>query len=284
MTSNSAAPRVLLEGLSFPEGPRWHDDLLWFSDFYTHRVQTLDLQGNTQTRALVPQRPSGLGFLPDRRMLVVSMVDRRVLAVDDGATTVHADLARFAGGPCNDMVVDAQGRAYVGNFGYDKNEGEAPRATRLVRVDPDGTATQVGAELMFPNGMVITPDGKRLIVGETFAQRLSMFDIEAGGGLVNHRRFARLDGCNPDGIALDAEGAVWVADPAGLRALRVFEGGRIDREIPLRPRGAYACALGGPGRRTLFILTNTGSGPAMANKRDGRIEAIEVDVPGAGWP
>ena len=122
MTRNGA-PRILLDGLSFPEGPRWHDGLLWFSDFYTRRVQTLDLQGNTQTRALVPQRPSGLGFLPDGRMLVVSMLDRSVLAVNDGATSVHADLARFAGGPCNDMVVDAQGRAYVGNFGYDKNEG-----------------------------------------------------------------------------------------------------------------------------------------------------------------
>ena len=284
MTRNGPAPRVLLDGLSFPEGPRWHDGLLWFSDFYTHRVQTLDLDGSSQTRALVPQRPSGLGFTPDGKMLVVSMLDRRVLAVDNGATTVHADLAQFAGGPCNDMVVDAQGRAYVGNFGYNKNEGEAPRATRLVRVDPDGAATQVGDDVMFPNGMVISPDGKHLIVGETFAQRLSVFDIDAGGGLSHHGIFAQVDGCNPDGIALDAEGAVWVADPVGLRVLRVFEGGRVDREIPLGPRGAYACALGGPGRRTLFILTNTSSGPAMASKRDGRIEAIEVDVPGAGWP
>jgi len=281
---SAASLRVVVDGLSFPEGPRWHDGALWFSDFYTHRVQSLERNGELRVRATVPQRPSGLGFLPDGRLLVVSMLDRRVLVVDDGVASTHADLAPFAGGPCNDMVVDALGRAYVGNFGYNKNEGEAARTTRLVRVDPDGTVTTVGDDLSFPNGTVITPDGKHLIVGETFAQRLTQFDIDAQGNLANRRLFAQLDGCHPDGIALDAEGAVWVADPFGLRMLRVLEGGRIAREIALRPRGAYACALGGADRRTLYVLTNTGSGPAMANKREGRIEALVVDVPGAGWP
>jgi sugar lactone lactonase YvrE len=276
--------RVLLRDLSFPEGPRWHQGALWFSDFYTQLVQSVDLQGRVTRRASVPQRPSGLGFRPDGTPLVVSMLDNQVFAIHSGALEAVANLRHHAGGPCNDMVVDARGRAYVGNFGYDKNNGETPRRTRLIRIDPDGTVTPVGSDLTFPNGMAITPDGRRLIVGETFAHRLSMFDIAEDGSLANHRVFAEIDGCNPDGIALDAEGAVWVSDPAGCRLVRVFEGGRIACEIPLGPRGAYACALGGADRKLLFVLTNTGSGPAMAEKRDGRIESIEVEVPGAGIP
>jgi sugar lactone lactonase YvrE len=278
--------KTILTGLSFAEGARWHENRLWFSDLYTHQVATIDLKGETQVIAHVPQRPSGLGFLPDGTPLVVSMLDRRLLAIDaNGQTREVADLTNVTGGPCNDMVVDRHGRAYVGNFGYDKNAGAEPKLTRLVRVDPDGSIHPTGSELSFPNGMVITPDEKHLIVGETFAHRLSLFDIDAKGDLSNHRYFAQIDGCNPDGLALDAEGAVWVADPAGKRVLRVFEGGRIAREIRFQDgRGAYTCALGGPQRRTLFIVTNLSSGPAMAERRDGGIETIEVEVPGAGWP
>ncbi|MFT4066971.1 SMP-30/gluconolactonase/LRE family protein [Paraburkholderia sp.] len=278
--------QTILTGLSFAEGARWREDRLWFSDLYTHCVQTVDLDGHTQVIAQVPQRPSGLGFLPDGTPLVVSMLDHRLLAIDsDGCTRLVADLSEVAGGPCNDMVVDRHGRAYVGNFGYDKNNGAESRLTRIIRVDPDGSIHPTGAEVSFPNGMVITPDAKHLIVGETFAHRLSMFDIDARGDLHGHRYFAELEGCNPDGLALDAEGAVWVADPFGKRVLRVFEGGRIEREITFEPgRGAYTCALGGPRRRTLYIVTNTSSGPQMAQLRECCIETVEVDVPGAGWP
>ena len=276
--------RTIVDGLSFPEGPRWHDGELWFSDFYFHHLYSMDERGTRRVRATVPQRPSGLGFLPDGRLLAVSMLDRKVLVVKDGEASEYADLSPYTGGPCNDMVVDGQGRAYVGNFGYRKNEGEAQRMTRLVRIDPGGAMVQVGGDLLFPNGTVITPDGKRLIVGETFAFRLTQFDVDEAGNLANQRLFAHVEGCHPDGIALDAEGAVWISDPFGQRLLRVLEGGRIAREIPLRPRGAYACVFGGKDRKTLFVLTNTGSGPHMADKRDGRIEAMEVDVPGAGWP
>jgi sugar lactone lactonase YvrE len=277
--------KVILRDLSFAEGARWHDGKLWFSDLYTHLVQTIDQSGRVETKAKVPNRPSGLGFLPDGTPLVVSMLDHQLLAIQpDGGTRLVADLSALVGGPCNDMVIDRHGRAYVGNFGYDKNNGEAPKPTRIVRVDPDGSMHATGAELNFPNGMVITPDGKILIAAETFVHRVSAFDIDENGDLQNHRVFAQIEGCNPDGLALDAEGGVWVADPAGHRVLRVFDSGRIEREIPLGTRGAYTCALGGEGRRTLFIVTNSGSGPQMASKRDGCIETIDVDVSGAGWP
>jgi len=278
--------RVLVTGLTFAEGARWHEGRLWFSDFYSQRVLAMDAEGRTETIVTVPQRPSGLGFLPDGTPLVVSMLDRRLLAIRPGGRTeLVADLREITGGPCNDMVVDGNGRAYVGNFGYEKWNGAPPKLTRIVRVDPDGSLHPTGTEILFPNGMVITPDGRTLVVGETFSERVSMYDIDDAGDLRNHRVFAHIDGAHPDGLALDAEGAVWVADPAGKRCRRVFEGGRIEREVTFRDNwGPYTCALGGEDRRTLYIVTCTDSGPQMADKRDGCIESIGVDVPGAGWP
>lgn len=275
---------VLLDGLKFPEGPRWRDGKLWFSDFYAHRVATVDLEGNEATVVEVPQRPSGLGWTLNGELLVVSMLDRRVLRFDGRALHLYADLSALATGLCNDMVVDAAGRAYVGNFGYDRHNDAPPRDTRIIRVDPDGRAASVGEELVFPNGMVITPDGRTLVVAETFAHRLTAFDVGADGALGNRRLFAALDGIFPDGICLDAEGAVWVTDARGNRVVRVLQGGRIAQAIDTGARRSFACMLGGPDRRTLFILTNTGSGPAMAAKSDGRIEMVRVDVPGAGLP
>jgi sugar lactone lactonase YvrE len=276
---------VLLDGLKFGEGPRWRDGMLWFSDFYAHRVATVDLEGRDQTIVEVPQRPSGLGWTPQGELLIVSMLDRRVLRFDGKALHLYADLSALATGYCNDMVVDAAGRASVGNFGYDRHNDAPPRNTRIIRVDPDARAACVGAELHFPNGMVVTPDGRTLIVAETFAHRLSAFDVGADGGLANHRVFAVLDGIFPDGICLDAEGAVWVADARGHDVLRVQPGGRIAQTVYTgADRCSYACMLGGPDRRTLFVITNTGSGPKMAAKSDGRIEYVRVDVPGAGLP
>jgi sugar lactone lactonase YvrE len=275
---------TLIEGLSFPEAPRWHDGRLWFSDFYTHRVLAVDEQGRAQTIVEVPQRPSGLGWRPDGTLLVVSMRDRSLYRVDGGKLSLVADLSAHATGMCNDMVVDFAGRAYVGNFGYDRHAGEQPRPTCMLRVDPDGRVTRVAEDLLFPNGTVITPDGKVLVVGETFAHRLSAFDIAADGTLSNRRLFGEMEGLYPDGICLDAEGAIWIADPWGKRVVRMLDGGRIDRAISTGERGAYACMLGGADRCTLFICTNTGSGPAMADKRDGRIDCLRVDVPGAGFP
>jgi len=276
---------TLLDGLTFPEAPRWHDGRLWFSDFYTHRVVAVDPAGRAETILEIPQRPSGLGWTPDGQLLVVSMLDRRLLRVENGKPRVHADLSALATGPCNDMVVDGQGRAYVGNFGYDRHKGEPPRTTCLARVDPDGRVTRAAEDLFFPNGTVITPDGRTLIVGETQAHRLTAFDVAADGRLDNRRVWASLDeNVFPDGMCLDAEGAIWVSDARGPALLRVREGGKVDGTVSTGTRYAFACMLGGADRRTLFVCTSTGSGPSMADKRDGAIETVRVDVPGAGLP
>jgi sugar lactone lactonase YvrE len=276
---------TLLDGLTFTEGPRWRDGRLWFSDFYTQRVLAVTPEGRLETILEIPERPSGLGWLPDGTLLVVSMLDRRLLRVEGGKPRLHADLASIATGPCNDMAVDARGRAYVGNFGFDRHRGEAPRAAVLARVDPDGTVTRATEGLEFPNGTVITPDGRTLVVAETMGQRLTAFDVAADGALTRRRVWAALDGVFPDGVCLDAEGAIWVSDARGPDLLRVREGGAIERRIPTGlGRHAFACMLGGADRRTLYVCTCTGSGPAVADKRDGRIETVRVDVPGAGLP
>jgi sugar lactone lactonase YvrE len=276
---------ILLDGLTFPEAPRWHDGRLWFSDFYTQRVVAVDPAGRAETMVEVPQRPSGLGWTPDGALLVVSMLDRRLLRVENGTTRVLADLSAVATGPCNDMVVDGRGRAYVGNFGYDRHKGEPPRTTCLARVDPDGRVSRAAEDLFFPNGTVITPDGRTMIVGETQGHRLTAFDVAPDGTLSNRRVWAQLDAAIfPDGICLDAEGAIWVSDARGFALLRVREGGKIDGTVSTGARYAFACMLGGADRQTLFACTSTGSGPAMADKRDGAIKTVRVDVPGAGLP
>jgi sugar lactone lactonase YvrE len=274
----------LLTGLSFGEGPRWRNDRLYFSDFYVHQVRTVDESGKAETIVEVPGQPSGLGWRPDGTMLIVSMTDRRLMRFAAGKLSVEAELGSLATGHCNDMIVDAKGRSYVGNFGFDRHAGETQRTTCLIRVDADGSVHKAADDLLFPNGTVITPDGKTMIVGETFAHRLTAFDLASDGTLSNRRIWATIEGCFPDGICLDAEGAIWVSDPFGRRVLRVLEGGRITHSLDLAPRGAYACMLGGKDRRTLFVVTNSKSGPTTAKTLEGRIEIMRVDVPGAGLP
>lgn len=276
---------VLVEGLRFPEGPRWHDGKLWFSDFYDHRVATVDAAGTVTTVCTVAGQPSGLGWTAEDRLLVVSMLDRRLLRLDpDGELVEVADLSGLVTGPCNDMVVDEAGRAWVGNFGFDRHAGEPERTTVLVRVDPDGTATVAAEDVFFPNGSVVTPDGGTLIVGETWRQRLSAWTIDGDGALVERRVWADIAPHWPDGICLDAEGCVWVADPRGNAVVRVREGGEIVATVSTGDRGAYACMLGGPTGTVLHVLTNSGSGPEAASRRDGRIEVLDVGVAGAGRP
>lgn len=281
-----AKPEVLLDGLAFGEGPRWHEDRLWFSDMHKDRVEAVGLDGESEVIVEVPQRPSGLGWLPDGRLLVVSMVDRKLLRLDDDGLTEVADLSQIATWHCNDMVVDAQGRAYIGNFGWDIESEPAlqPVGAALTRVTPDGEMSIVAHDLIFPNGTVITPDGKTLIIGETFAGRLSAFDIDRDGSLSGRRDFAALPGIAPDGICLDAEGAVWVSCPVSGRVVRVKDGGEITHDIEVDTL-AFACMLGGPQRKHLFICTAKHSTSAACRaEHTGRIEVLEVDVPGAGLP
>jgi sugar lactone lactonase YvrE len=278
------AHEVVLDGLYFPEGPRWHEGKLWFSDMHGHRVMTVGLDGAAQTVVNVPAAPSGLGWLPDGRLLVVSMEDRRLLRLDPSGLTEVADLSRLATFHCNDMVVDAQGRAYVGNFGFDLHAGAEPAPAAIVLVLPNGEARVAAADLMFPNGTVITSDGRTLIVGESFGPRLTAFDVEPDGSLSNRRVWAALASAVPDGMCLDAEDAIWVASPISAEVLRVREGGAITHRVSVSTQ-AFACMLGGPQRRHLFICTASSGDPAVCReKRDGRIEVVEVEVPGAGLP
>ena len=280
----AASPRVLLDGLIFPEGPRWHDGHLWFSDMYAHRVLEVTDEGETETVVEVPGQPSGLGWLPDGTMLVVSMTDRRLLRWDGARLHEVADLSALAPFHCNDMVVDAHGRAYIGNFGFDLDAGEEPTGTTLVCVEPDGDAWVVVEQMLFPNGMVITPDGATIIVAESFGQRLSAYEIHDDGSLANPRIWADLRPNVPDGICLDAEGAVWVADPVNRGVLRVKEGtGAVDW-VSTGDTRAIACVLGGEDGRTLFICTSRSTNAQKCiEQRAGRIEATKVDVPYAGY-
>ncbi|MFT3729618.1 MAG: SMP-30/gluconolactonase/LRE family protein [Terricaulis sp.] len=286
------ATRVLCDGIYFGEGPRWHEGRLWFSDFYAHAVKSVSLAGDLRTEFEIDDQPSGLGWMPDGSMLIVSMTKRQVLRrTRDRKIALHADLNHIATFHCNDMVVDAQGRAYVGNFGFDLDKELRERGTqgvladhvtaKLAYVQPDGTVSIAAADMHFPNGTVITPDGKTLIIGETFAACLTAFDIGANGALSNRRVWATIAPRVPDGIALDAEGAIWVANPTANECVRVKEGGEIavivDTGAP-----CYACMLGGDDGRTLFMLT--AAGLDAAKEATGKIVVAQVDAPRAGRP
>jgi len=273
--------------LKFPEGPRWHDGRLWFSDMHARRVMTMDPDGQTSVICEVPEKPSGLGFLEDGRLLVVSMADHRLMVLDrDLGLREVADITPYVGGDANDMVVDAAGRAYIGNFGFDFAGGEEFKTTTLARVDPNGQVTIVAEDLAFPNGTVITPDGKTLVVAETFARKLTAFDIAEDGSLSGRRVWAELGPATPDGICLDEEGAIWVASPTTGQCIRVREGGEVAGRIAIEEgRQAYACILGGEDRRTLYICTSEGDeADRQAGRSRGWIEEVRVEVPGAGLP
>ena len=289
---------VVSDGWSYLECPRWHEGRLWVSDFYTEKVVAIDDAGHHEVMAEVPQQPSGLGFLPDGRALIVSMRDHRILRREsDGSLVEHADLSGLVSGHLNDMVVDARGGAYVGNFGFDLMSGAPITSTTLTYVDPDGTPSTVAAELLFPNGMVLR-DGV-LVVAETFGARLTAFDVADDGGLARRRSWARFAEppattdvgeavgqlpVAPDGICADAEGALWVADALHNRLLRVAEGGEILEELPAGT-GVFACMLGGEDGRTLYACAAP-SFPEHERRpvREAQLLATRVDVPHAGRP
>lgn len=276
--------QVLVDGLRFPEGPRWRHDRLFFSDQHDAKVWSMTVDGALELVVEVPSRPSGLGWDPAGHLLIVSMDDRRLLRWDGAVLAEVADLSALAPWHCNDMVVDPTGRAYVGNFGFDLDAGEAPRATVLIRVDADGSVGVAATDIRFPNGTVITPDGRTLIIGESMGGCLTAFDVDATGGLTNRREWAKLDGAVPDGICLDAEGAIWSACPLSGRVLRVREGGEVTDVVTVDRNGAFACMLGGPERTTLFVCSADASNPELTDTMRGAIEVCEVEVPGVGLP
>lgn len=279
-----AKAEVLVNGLTIPEGMRWRDGRLWFSDLLAYRVMNCDEKGQAQVLARVPKQPSGLGFTRDGKLLIVSMQDSRLLRLESQGPVESANLSSIVRAYCNDMVVDTAGRAYVGDVGYNRHAGEPPRPGALIRVDPDGRMIVAADGILFPNGCAITADGRTLVLAETFGHRLSAFDIDPEGNLSNRRVFAETEG-TPDGLCLDAEGAAWVADHMGHKIIRVLEGGKITRTISTGERHAFACALGGADRRTLYFSTGLGNTHAeFQSNKQGRIEFLRVDVPGAGVP
>jgi sugar lactone lactonase YvrE len=277
--------KTLVDGIVFGEAPRWHDGRLWFSDMHAQVIMTAELDGTCKKIVEVPGSPSGLGWLPDGRLLVVSMVDRRLLRLEGDQLVEHADLSNIATWHCNDMVVDGNGNAYVGNFGFDIEAEEIiPAESTMAIVTSDGRVRSAADGLLFPNGTVITPDAQTLVVAETYGARLSAFDIQSDGSLRNRRIFADLSPNIPDGICLDSEGAIWVADPVGGECFRVLKGGRVTDRI-FTGRGCFACMLGGRERKTLFLMTaDDFHREKVLEAPSGKIEIVEVEVPGAGLP
>ena len=278
--------RTLASGFAFPEGPRWRDGYLWFADQHDGLVRCLSPAGAVIEVFRLPGNPSGIGWLPDGDMLVVSMHERRLYRRSSGALVVHAELGAVHAHHSNDMVVDAEGRAYVGNIGFDFHGGEEVRSTAMAMVLPDGTVELAAEGLVCPNGTVITPDGRTLIVAESLASRLTAFTIDEAGRLSDRRVYAELPEAGvPDGICLDAEGGVWAALPHARAAVRVCQGGSITDRVPVEDAMPYACMLGGDDRRD---STSALHPITIPRKRwscvAGRIDVARVAVPGAGWP
>ena len=279
--------KVLLSGLGIPESPRWHEGRLWFSNWIDRQVVAVGLDGKPEVMLTRDPDSHPMGYsidwLPDGRLLVTGDKLRR--QEPDGSMVTHAEQ------PANEIVVDGRGNIYLNGADFNFVAGEAPRPGYIKLITPDGELRQVAGDIQFPNGMVITPDDRTLIISESFAGRLTAFDIDADGGLSGRRVFA--DGLGPDGICLDAEGAVWVST-AGFSVARVAEGGEVVQRVELAEnRAPFALMLGGPDRRTLFIMTaewraadgHVANLDRLTNgPRTGEILTLQVSVPGAGRP
>lgn len=290
--------RTLTEGLTFGEGPRWRAQdrggRLWFSDFFSQTIRSVGMAGDMIVEHELDDRPSGLGWMPDGSLLFVAMNSREVRRVSPGGSvTVHADLSCVAHHTCNDMVVDAQGGAWVGNFGVDFAElmdrsfaevAADPPLADLARVSPDGAVSVAVSRMAFANGSVITPDGMTLIVAESLGRRLTAFDVSPDGSLSNRRIWAETPARSPDGITLDAQGAVWFANAFAGECVRIAEGGEVLEVIRTGERNCYACMLGGPEGRHLFMLVADAVEPGEGTLPGGAILVTEVDAPHAGRP
>jgi sugar lactone lactonase YvrE len=281
-----ADPRIVLTDLILGESPRWHDGRLWLCDWVAQEVLAIDSKGRREVIERVQSFPFSIDWLPDGRMLIVSSSERRLLRCDnDGSLAAHADLRAICDFPWNEIVVDGRGNAYVNSIGFDMMAGQPAVPGVVALVTTDGAVRQVADDLLFPNGMAVTPDNSTLIVAESYGQRLSAFDIGSDGGLSNRRVWAAVDGSAPDGICLDADGAVWFGDVPNRRCVRVREGGEVLQSIPL-DRGCFACALGGEDGTTLFMVAAEWGGPAAVDggERTGMVLSVDAPAPGAGWP
>jgi len=277
-------PHALMTGVVIGESPRWHDDRLWFSDWGAREVVAVDLEGTSEVILRMPAFPFSFDWLPDGRFLIVSGSEGLLLRREPGGSLVtHTDLRSTSGHPWNEIVVDGRGNVYLNNIGFDLMGGGEPSTGTLAVVTPDLSVRQVADGVAFPNGMVVTPDNSTLIVAESYASRLTAFDIDTDGGLSNRRVWAALDGSAPDGICLDVEGAVWYGDQ--MRCVRVREGGDVLQTIDL-DRSCFACMLGGVGHSTLFMMVAEWRGPEhmFDEPRTGQVLSVEAPARGAGWP
>jgi sugar lactone lactonase YvrE len=279
--------KVLMSGLTFGEQPRWHRDRLWLSDWGTQEIVTVDLDGNSEVVLAAPSFPCCVDWLPDGRLLIMSGGEGLLLRQEpDGSLATHSDLRVLSDRPPgNELVVDRRGNAYVNGGGFDLMAGEEFRPGIIAMVSLDGSARRVADGLSFPNGMLIMPDGQTLIVAESYARRLTAFDIQSDGSLTNRRVWANLGEGVPDGICADADGAVWYADVPNKRCVRVREGGQVEETVAI-DRGCFACALGGRDRDTLFIVVTEWNGPGgmFQGAPTGQVLTMSAPAPGAGWP
>jgi sugar lactone lactonase YvrE len=278
-------PRTLLGGIAFGESPRWHDDRLWVSDWGTQEVVAVDLEGEKEVIVGVPSSPFSIDWLPDGRLLIVSGPEGVLLSMEpDGSLVPHADLSGLSDHPWNEIVVDGRGATYVNNIGFEFPEGEFAFGT-VALLTPEGSVGQVADGVAFPNGMAVTPDNSTLILAESYGNKLTAFDIAQDGGLSNRRVWADLGEGVPDGICLDAEGAVWYGDVPNRRCVRVREGGEVLRTIEL-DLGCFACMLGGEDGMTLFMVAQGWSGTedTAEGEPKGQVLTAPAPAPGAGWP
>jgi sugar lactone lactonase YvrE len=273
---------VLMEGIVFGESPRWHEGRLWFSDWGAHEVIALNPDGSHEVVVTVPSFPMCIDFLPDGRLVVVDSTQRRLLRREpDGSMVIHAELASVSNKPWNDLVVGANGTAYVDNIGFEFPGGE-PAPGLIALVTPGGGVRAVAEDLAFPNGMAISEDGTTLIVAESYGNRLSAFDIGRNGSLRNRRVWAQVGDDHPDGICVDTEGAVWYADVGNKHCVRVREGGEVLQTVEL-DRGAFACALSRGADPNLYVVGQEFGGPTTT-ERTGQVAVFPAPAGGAGWP
>lgn len=278
-------PQVLMTGIAFGESPRWHDGRLWFCDWLAYEIIALDPAGHHEVMLKVPYEtfPFSIDWLPDGRLIIVSADSQQPLLRQetDGSLGSHADLSGLAGQGWNEITIDARGDSYINGAGFDLMAGEKPAPGNIELIAADGSVRKVAGNVMFPNGRVVTPDDSRLIVAESYAHKLTAFDIAADGSLFNQRVWADLGEDNPDGICLNVEGAIWYADVPHKRCTRVREGGQILQSIGL-DRGCFACALGGEDKKTLFMMTMQWGGTSGIGhgERTGQVVTAQVAVPG----